>query len=153
MPTCGTLKIITVNRHQEEKEESEEERINHVTAGAFIPRSYQRKGGKCATGCGLGWLHEPSSRRYIVISCCLKHRRFSSSTRTRLKKDFTLNLSSVLRYVGVNSYPLRNNLIKIGSPTMLKKIDLKVEENENIVKYIHTIQSRIKLAHIYLEIN
>lgn len=26
-----------------------------------------------------------SSRRYIVISCCLKYRRFSSSMRTRLR--------------------------------------------------------------------
>jgi len=48
--------------------------------------------------------HEVSScSLYIVISCCLKYRLSSSSTNTRFKKYFTLNLLLMLRWVGVSS--------------------------------------------------
>lgn len=47
--------------------------------------------------------HEVSCSLYIVISCCLKYRLSSSSTNTRFKKYFTLNLLLMLWWVGVSS--------------------------------------------------
>ena len=50
-------------------------------------------------------------------ACCLKYRRYSSSTSTRFRKYFTENLSFTFLKVGVRpSKPDRNNRIGIDSP-------------------------------------
>lgn len=80
---------------------------------------------------------EFSLSRYTMISCCLKYRLSSSSTRTRFRKYFTLNLLLMLLYVGVNSYGLRNNLTGIDSPekailTILMCIDFNQQRVKSI---------------------